>query len=372
MTLTAPRTRPPHLPALDGLRAIAALLVLFSHADRLTGLSVAALKASPLLRFSLAADSGVDLFFVLSGFLITAILDATVRAPRGLATFWTRRALRIFPLAYLYLVVIVALNAGTRLFAGDLMPASAWGWLGFFLYVSNLTLLVQGAFPPELVILWSLALEEQFYLLWPLLIRRHTRAELVHLALAMIALAPLLRVAAATIAPNTDAFYFFTLCHMDPIFVGAGLALAWGLPELRGAIARAGRIAVLPAAAILIYVLQTTAYPKEAKPLLWIATHYSVVALCWGAVVARALDPGPAGRALLANRVLAFVGRISYGLYLWHPLVSRLVRRSLGALLPGPEALLLVHLALSIGVASVSFYAFERPILRWKERWRYP
>ena len=104
----APGTaRGSHFTALDGLRGLAALLVLFVHLPERLGLDLAARQHSWLFRFSLAGDMGVDLFFVLSGFLITRILLENVQRPRGLRTFWVRRVLRIFPLYALYLAVLM-------------------------------------------------------------------------------------------------------------------------------------------------------------------------------------------------------------------------------------------------------------------------
>ena len=359
------------IPALDGLRAIAALLVLFCHAPHVTKMSAAAVAASPFWRFVRGGDMGVDLFFVLSGFLITSILVRNVSRPSGLKIFWARRVLRIFPLHYLYLCVIVTLAIGTTWFAADGVPRSFGGWAGFFLYLSNFVLLARGPSALEIIILWSLAVEEQFYAVWPLIVRRHERGELARFAWAAILVAPLVRAGAAVFVGNTDAFYVLPFCRMDALFVGAAIALAWTVPRQREALLRITRPLLVPAIAAIVFLLQRTTYHEEHKSVAWIALHYSALALLWGVLLVRALDVGRVGKLVLENPALRYVGRISYGLYLWHPLVGRAMDVVLGASVEhtSPALLLAVQTALSIAVASASWFGVERPFLRLKPRY---
>ncbi len=352
------------IPALDGLRAIAALLVLFSHSPKLTGMPVDDIATSYFWRFCLAGDMGVDLFFVLSGFLITSILVTNIRAPGALKVFWMRRVLRIFPLHYAYLAMIIVVAFTTHLFASGSVPTSAVGWLGFALYLSNFVLLARGDSALEIIILWSLAVEEQFYAVWPLIVRRHSNRELARFAIVAIALAPLIRLGSAVFVPNTDAFYVLPFCRMDSIFAGALVALE------RERIASVTRWAFWPAVATLVFLLQRKNYHEEQKPIAWITLYYSVLALAWAIVLCRTLDVGRIGKLLLANPAMTYVGKISYALYLFHPLLGRIIRATLITRLP-PLALLGTHLTASLAAASISWVLLERPILRLKTRFPY-
>jgi peptidoglycan/LPS O-acetylase OafA/YrhL len=368
----APGTaRGSHFTALDGLRGLAALLVVFMHLPERMGLDLAARQHSWLFRFSLAGDMGVDLFFVLSGFLITTILLENVRRPFGLRTFWVRRVLRIFPLYYLYLAVLLLVVNLTPWFAGEQVPQRWSTWLGYWLFLSNFTLLLSGRSALEFIVTWSLAVEEQFYALWPLIVRRHSQRELMKVSLAMMLLAPLLRLATALISPGLDTFYLLPFCRADALFAGAALALARRDATLRAAVCRISRFAIYPALALLLFLLQQPTYHDDPKGPLWVTVYYSALAQSWAVVVWSALEPSRLGRLLLENRALTYVGRISYGLYLWHPLALRLIERANRGWRLGAAPLLVTNLAVSLLVATLSFTLFERPILNFKERFRY-
>jgi peptidoglycan/LPS O-acetylase OafA/YrhL len=259
----------------------------------------------------------------------------------------------------------------TPWFTGEHVPERWWTWLGYWLFLSNFTLLLRGRSALELIVPWSLALEEQFYALWPLLVKRHDQRELLKLSLGMMLLAPALRLATALVSPANDAFYFLPFCRMDALFAGATLALARRDASLSTAFNRLCRLALYPALALLLFFLQRPTYHDDPKGPLWITLYYSCLAVSWAVVVWSALEPRPLGRLLLENRALTYVGRISYGLYLWHPLTMRLVTRANRDWSLGLVPLLLTNLAVSLLVAALSFTLFERPILGFKERFRY-
>ena len=168
-----------YIPALDGLRAIAAMLVVLGHVRHILGLSHSDVHqmAFPWPLF-VSTEIGVDLFFVLSGFLITSILFE-VRARRGsMFAFWMRRALRIMPLHVFYVttlfILMVPLGAPVPPFA----DVSALQWAMFYLYLGNFAISTHGDLPIEFILLWSLAVEEQFYILWPSVVARLDPREL--------------------------------------------------------------------------------------------------------------------------------------------------------------------------------------------------
>ena len=341
------------------------LLVFFCHTRDTLRVSDDVLAASWFWRFSFSADMGVDLFFVLSGFLITSILLENVREPGGLRAFWIRRFLRIVPLSFVYLVVLVVLGATTHLLErpGDTLPSGA-GWLPYFLYLSNFALLLRGRSALELTILWSLAVEEQFYALWPLLVRRHGHAELKRLLVAAIVVAAVTRFAYAWMMPNSDTYYFLPFCRMDALSAGALVALE------RERIVPLARRALLPALGVILICLPQKTYHEEAKSAAWLGLYYTVIAVAWAAVLASALDPSRLERAVLESAPLRYMGKVSYGMYLWHPLLARLLWSAIGARVAG-VAFLALHFVLSLAVVTVSFYGFERPILKMKDRFRY-
>jgi peptidoglycan/LPS O-acetylase OafA/YrhL len=215
-----------HVPALDGLRGLAILLVLMNnlypgypdrYADRIVYL------------FSNTGWSGVDLFFVLSGFLITGILYDSRGTRHYFKTFYARRFLRIFPLAYLYLALIFLVVARvaplTPHEARDLASSEWWYWA----YLANWKIAFHGIGSQlEPTMFWSLAVEEQFYLLWPLVVALLDRRRLVALCIGMIVAALALRIGWHIIDPGKqarEALYVLTPARMDGLAMGALLAI---------------------------------------------------------------------------------------------------------------------------------------------------
>jgi peptidoglycan/LPS O-acetylase OafA/YrhL len=349
-------TRPVHHPGLDGLRGIAVLLVLYCHAPQLFGRNDGS-DGWPWAA-SRGAWLGVDLFFVLSGFLITGLLLQDRSRPGALGRFWLRRALRIFPLALLYLAVLAAALAWVPGLARLREPGAFWWALT---YTTNVRVLLEGWRSPPFDILWSLAVEEHFYLVWPFVVLFVRRRSVALATAALVLSAPLLR---WLLLPGHGALgvYVATWCRTDALAAGALLALAWHGPW-RDAVLRAGRWCLLPATVWLGWVL---AVPVPA----WFHIGgLSAIAGAFVAWVAVALAPPRWLAPVLTHGALRAVGRISYGLYVWHLLVGEAVRR----LVPGGLALRsLVWLAAVFVVAQLSYRTFEAPLLRLRERFERP
>ncbi len=184
----------PHLPEVDGLRGLAILLVLWYHAPFLfRQLPEFSAEQTPwstlglIGRMSLGGWIGVDLFFVISGFLITLILLRIKDRAGSTLAFWGRRGLRILPLALLYLAVLIGLTSiGDPL---NMIP-SFDGWAWYALYLGNIHIAMYGWQPLAVMILWSLAIEEQFYLIWPFIVRLCTADQLLRSSVALIVIAP--------------------------------------------------------------------------------------------------------------------------------------------------------------------------------------
>jgi peptidoglycan/LPS O-acetylase OafA/YrhL len=340
-----------HVGALDGLRALAVLAIIAFHFD---------------YRWARGAFLGVDLFFVLSGFLITSLLITEWRRTGTIArrAFWARRARRLLP-ALLVLLVFVAIF--TRLELEPWSRAAVRGdGLGSLFYVANWRFVAekQGYFqlfaaPSPLRHMWSLAIEEQFYLVWPLVVYavlRVSRGSLKVLA-SVCAVGVAASVAVMAIAYRPDALrsYYGTDARAHTILAGALLAILFAVWTPGRAATRRLMIVGLAAFAAMIYTWDVA---NGTGALYYHGGSAAYDALAC-AVVAGAIQPGLLRRAL-AIRPLAWIGRLSYGLYLFHwPLIVWLVptRVHLHGL-----ALDTLRLTLTFVAATISFYLIELPV----------
>jgi peptidoglycan/LPS O-acetylase OafA/YrhL len=356
--------RPLHHPGLDGLRAVAVLLVLYGHAPQLLGSHDG--SDGGIWHASRGAWIGVDLFFVLSGFLITSILLHARGSDGAFRRFWIRRALRIFPLAWLYLLTLLLVAWLLPNFAHLAEPGPlAWAAT----YLINFHIMAHGWTTAALALLWSLAVEEQFYLAWPLLVLRASRRTITVVVVATILLTPIVR-ALALPRLGPDGVYVATFCRWDTLAWGALLALLHDSGR-RQAVTRAARRALLPACAVVAWVLLAPIRAVDPTTPAWFhALGYSAVAGAFTVWCAAAL--GTDGRLVqvLARPVLTRVGRISYGLYVWHVLVAELLVRGLSwcGLGGGLIVRTMLWLIALLLVASASYRWFESPLLRCKER----
>lgn len=361
-----------YLPALDGLRAIAVTLVLWHHTPLIF---LGGAKPGAFLKMSSLGWAGVDLFFVLSGFLITTILLRSRGRERALRSFWARRALRILPLSLLYLVLLLLFGMFDEpyLLRGIRNPEE-WPW--YFFFMTNLRIVFLGPPGGGLNLLWSLAVEEQFYLVWPLLVFSLSKGALLSVALGIVALSPLARLATADAFGRTYPEVFFApWCRFDVIAVGAAIAILMSSPGTRTVLLRWSHRLVIPAVlgllAIAALPLGDSAVPDPRRMLPFVAVGYSFIALAFGVVLVAVLEPGWMVRRVLASPVFVWIGRRSFGIYIWHTLVGTAIVGSVqefgiaGATLPVAVA---IWVPLTLAVAEVSWRFYERPILSLKER----
>jgi peptidoglycan/LPS O-acetylase OafA/YrhL len=363
--------------ALDGLRGVAILLVIAFHylgtwAELTPG-------ASGLFHLARGGWVGVDLFFALSGFLITGILIRSQGSPRWIRNFYARRTLRIFPLYYLCLALIFGLGALVPALRNEGFReiAEVQGWL--WLYASNIKVAINqqwqtfGLFRGgwvELSHLWSLAVEEQFYLVWPALIALTPTRHRFRLALGAFAVALLLRLAFVHHG-NVTAAYMLMPCRMDALASGAVIAL---LADRDGDCARLLRwarpIAVLAAAAIAgIWILRGDFWQRD--PVV-AGLGFSLVALLSGCLVvfAIALPRSHVFVRLLRARPLRRIGEVSYAMYILHFALLKILFLPLTpvdrlAPLLGSEAAVIV---LRFTIVCVTTYALARLSWRYWER----
>ena len=332
--LTAPLERPgtPWIPAIDGLRALAIAAVILFHLQ-------------PTLLPG--GWTGVDLFFVLSGYLITRLLNRELQQTGQLdfAVFAFRRCVRIVPALFAMLAVYGLYIWFCTRHPDQLAPAIVIA-AGF---ATNWARALGTAAEGPLGHTWTLATEQQFYLLWPVVLTAFGRRPVAGVAALLVAVVAW-RAGLALGGASSERTYNGFDTHTDGLLAGALLALAPPGPALRR---WALRWAALPLA-FLAAVLATLSYKSPAAQAFGIAA--SVGAAAW--VLVAALEPGRLSRAL-SIAPLRYAGRISYSLYLWHLPILMLGPRHVPPGWPGTAILL----AVSIVTAAASYHLVERPFL---------
>lgn len=351
---------------LDGLRAFAILPVLATHFWSYPP------GASVSNRIAASGWIGVDLFFVLSGYLITGILWDARRSPRYYGNFYGRRVLRIFPLYYALLVVVFVLLRAVSA-TPALVAAFHDRWL-YVAYLANVALAFHGWQLFCLDVTWSLAVEEQFYLCWPFLVRRCSRRSLVRLLLVLVATLPLLRAGALALGLSWRATLMLTPFRLDTLAVGALIALVErsGPDTFDDLRRRAPLVAGVLGGVVAVLVLSG----RFARDSFLVGSiGYSLLALLFGSLLVLARRPPRSLRAVLRYAPLRRIGVVSYGIYILHPLCyavmsTVLVKMGLPLFAPGAGGVaaglvrLAVYAAAAYGTAEVSFRFFETPLLR--------
>jgi peptidoglycan/LPS O-acetylase OafA/YrhL len=367
-------------PALDGLRGIAIILVLFHH---FTILRPASTFDQWLANVPLIGWCGVDLFFVLSGFLITGILIDARGSGRYFTSFYARRTLRIFPLYYLVvflsLIVIPQFPRAYELLVGG--PADWEDW-AYWLYLTNFVVADRNAFAHGILdVAWSLAIEEQFYLLWAPIVWLWPARWLGALCAAIVVLSPVARSVAVAQGALPIDVYVLTGYRADALAAGAFLAWAlrhnW-LPRFAGPAPWLGAAGVLGIVGVTVL---------DGEPWWWgpwmQRLGYSLLALTGAAMLVTAIGRPQTElwpRLLSAGWLRAF-GKYSYCLYLIHLPVMRTVRAFVmeptefpvlfGSPWPGQLLFYALATAPAFALAWLSWHVFEAPILKLKARFPY-
>jgi peptidoglycan/LPS O-acetylase OafA/YrhL len=363
-----------YMPGLDGVRAVAVAAVMAYHGG---------------ISFLQGGFFSLDAFFVLSGFLITSILlSEKIAAGRvSLGGFWARRARRLLPAL---LVVIVAVALYSRFVAAPgTYPELRWDALSALFYVANWHFILSGqnyflATGPMSPLLhtWSLAVEEQFYLVWPLVVvltlkragrsETSTRRSLWALFAVSVAGAVASAIDMAVLyrsGANTTRLYFGSDTHGQSLLIGTALAAAVAIWRRRGSdfvTTMRARVSLtvigLAGAGFCGWAWSHLSLDQGLHGFVFEGA-FAIVSVSVAAVLLSAvLDPSGLISKVLSLAPLRFLGRISYGVYLWHwPLDIALTRSRIGV---GGYALFGVRSAAAIAVATVSYYAIEQPIRR--------
>ena len=379
-------------PALDGVRAIAILWVLF-HNGKYLFRDLLETDALAIKVTSLVLDMGwlgVQLFFVLSGFLITGILLSTkekysnVHKTRIMGRFYARRVLRIFPAYYVFLL-LVFVAWGVFGVAEDVLKAPfEFKWW----YISYLSNWIQPFHDIGFGHIWSLAVEEQFYLVWPFLVLLLSRNALLQTSVFIVVFAIAYRWLVVSFFPDLDPSpaYVTTPARLDALALGALLALGVGDPEYRALIAKHARLIICLA---LVYVVSTLALTKgyDSVSAGWPILNQTIAAVLFVYMIFYALNSqqgaGPAWYfRMLSAKPLRVIGKYSYAMYIIHWPLSRLyvplfdsvfgevtADSGTGWMLLAFVCAELFLLLTTLALAWLSWQLLEHPFLKLKKRW---
>ena len=311
-----------YVPALDGVRAVAVAAVVLFHAG-----------------FIPSGVIGVDLFFVLSGFLITSLLldEHAERGAVALANFYRRRARRLLPVAIAGIIFGETLTLAVSGFSREMIP----GVFALF-YAANLDHLFQPFVYDRFRHYWSLSQEEQFYLVWPPLLAwvLWRRVSLAKMTYILAALAGVVLVHRATSSNSL----FGPDMRADGMLLGCSLAVGWKSGLLRPS----PRWRLAGAVSAVVFAVAATTMPTSSQSLYGITVGVIASAVMVASIILEPLGPLP---RLLASRPLVWLGKISYSLYIWHIFVAQAFSG-------------LSMIAVSIPVAWLSYRLIEQPFRR--------
>lgn len=368
------------IAVLDGVRGLAILLVLIHHCVYLSGIDRTVRLDRHVFMLADSMWLGVDLFFVLSGFLITGILFDAKRSSHYFRNFYGRRVLRIFPLYYGFLTIVWVISITN--ISGEIGQSfpDTQGW--YWLYLSNIQVALFGWQAPEQIgHFWSLAVEEQFYLLWPWIVWSLSRKQLMRVAVIGFFAALAIRIALPFEMTRLGA-YVLLPTRMDALSAGAILALAIRGPKGLKAIDRTSFMMLIVCVAVLAALYLRQRRLNLMDPLVG-TLGFTVIAAGFAAFIAVALRASNNGflSRPLTTTPMVMLGKYSYGLYVVHvPLIyllknmglqASLFPRLAGSSLPGVAAFTLSAIALSITVAAASYHFWETPFLRLKRYFPY-
>jgi peptidoglycan/LPS O-acetylase OafA/YrhL len=369
----------PYIPSLNGLRGIAILMVMLWHYD--------------LIGFGW---TGVSLFFVLSGYLITRILVQekanSTSTWQQLKYFWMRRVLRIFPAYYLYLIILLVIYLLTQ------RPQAMAGQFGYlFTYTFNFTRLNgQWSYHPFITHLWSLSVEEQFYLFYPFLVILLPERPMKITAVVIILSAVLLRYLLGTWLSaqgksdleTGDTIYWTTFSHLDAFLLGGSIVFfrldqwllryrKWLFGSILFITLLAGGINFwLTGSKTFIHYIQSLGFEIDQTRYQFHIWFYTLMNSCFAALLLLLL-PGNGGAGsmaarLFSNRILMAVGKVSYGMYLYHWAVMHLLFLLLEHLqiIVHPWVLILPYILLVYLLSWFSYTCYEKKFLRLKDAFR--
>lgn len=358
------------IPALDGLRGLAIVSVMLYHYGD-GGIQSSTSWVRHVSWFLGAGWTGVDLFFVLSGYLITGILYDTRTGPGYYKSFYIRRILRIFPIYYLTIAVmfLVGMHVGVHWAPGHLLFLFYLGYPAALLWPT----LIPASPLMRLTHLWSLSVEEQFYLIWPWSIRALATKRRILTVCAIVFSAGLLLRITLVGCGRIEWASSFLFCRMDTLAVGAAIAMLVRTIDVAKVQGLATAAFLLAGAAFVAIGLHAHSFARSNSA---IATWgYSLTAIAYGGLLLMSLGVVAPVFSLLILRVF---GKYSYGLYLYHfPLsgilerIKPLIMARVGSFAAGSILYVAVCITINVAIAALSFHFVEAPFLQLKGRFTF-
>ncbi|TXB63805.1 acyltransferase family protein [Phaeodactylibacter luteus] len=343
---------------LDGVRAIAALMVMVFHFFQ--GIEPSTKVLSYMAKAAIFGQTGVTLFFVLSGFLITRILMATKETKGYFKNFYARRTLRIFPLYYLFLLLYYFVAPLILQTKGTDFSQQIY----YYTYLQNFAITFDwNAVGPTHF--WSLAVEEHFYLFWPLVVFFVSKKNLWKIIAGIVIMAFLLRLFMLDLGYGV---FYFTFTRFDALAIGALLALIeerYGFRETH-----AKKYTVLAVGLFLPTTIMWTIFSGSGNDTIQVIKFLFLATIYFSFIgLLLSLKSDHITNKVLKGKFFAYTGKISYGLYVYHPLAYSICDRFFRFEHLGIDFLTKVALAYSI--SAISFHFFESKFLKMKKYFNY-
>ena len=359
------RNLPAHVVGLDGVRGVAVLLVFISHFHWILSPDPFLTKVTPwhfINRTFEAGFMGVDIFFVLSGFLITSLLmkDRSTNQKNLFKRFYRRRALRLLPALYALLIADFFVSRWEN-FPGDIQWRTTWHAI---LFLNNWNIVNNfGKAQNDLGHLWSLGIEEQFYLIWPLTLWLLAKLKISSkMMIPLILFASLVVMAHRTSLWNDGTswiiLYIRTDTRLDSLLIGAMFAYVYRHYQMPSKILNSVATLSLMGLVYIKYVLDKSPFIFEMG--------WTIIALLAGFIILSVAEGVFFVQKVFTWRPLTMIGKVSYGLYLWHMPIFLLFGRHVTS---GPRPLrLLIGIVIASVVTSLSWFFIEKPFLNLKNR----
>jgi peptidoglycan/LPS O-acetylase OafA/YrhL len=343
-----------HIVPLDGVRAIAALMVLFFHCFQITSYSSTA--GLLLQKIGYLGQTGVSLFFVLSGFLITRILLQQVKSPNYFYNFFLRRSLRIFPLYFFYLALFYFI---LPVFQSKPIAHFSLQWY-YWIYIQDFaTTFRWPSIGPRHF--WSLAIEEHFYLFWPIIVLYSSSKGLIISCFSLVAISIVTRI---LLVSHDYETYFFTFARLDEISLGCLLAIL----EYKKILQRLPIQWVERSFFVIVITAGTLwfLFTAQANPIIQVV-KYQFISLTYLLAVAWVVK-APTQNVIirvLSSKYMTFTGSISYGIYVYQALAIGWIKHYnvSNNVVFFAGVILAIYL-----MATISFYLIEKPILSLKSK----